>query len=154
MSQMMHTMVVDDEETICVALSAWLTKEGYKVETALSGPEALAMMDQKQCDLYLVDFKMPGMDGLQLLAEIRKRQPDAAIIMITAHGSIQSAVEAMKRGAIDYLCKPFDPEELSMLMERQGRFNNRKHRFPTNGMSPGTPPGGGLWANPRRSGWC
>ena len=118
MAHGMHTMIVDDEETICVALSAWLTKEGYKVETALSGPEALAMMDEKQCDLYLVDFKMPGMDGLQLLAEIRKRQPDAAIIMITAHGSIQSAVEAMKRGAIDYLCKPFDPEELSLLMER------------------------------------
>lgn len=118
MSRPMHIMVVDDEETICVALSAWLTKEGYSVETAHSGQAALARMEQKQSDLYLVDFKMPGMDGLQLLAEIRSRQPDAAVIMITAHGSIQSSVEAMKRGAIDYLCKPFDPEELSLIMER------------------------------------
>jgi DNA-binding NtrC family response regulator len=118
MARMMHIMVVDDEETICVALSAWLAKEGYTVETALSGQAALAQMERKRCDLYLVDFKMPGMDGLQLLAEIKSRQPDAAVIMITAHGSIQSAVEAMKRGAVDYLCKPFDPEELSLLMER------------------------------------
>ncbi len=118
MARSMHIMVVDDEETICLALSAWLTKEGYSVETAASGQEALARMAEKKSDLYLVDFKMPGMDGLQLLAEIRARQPDAALIMITAHGSIGSAVEAMKRGAIDYLCKPFDPEELSLIMER------------------------------------
>ncbi len=118
MTRSMHIMVVDDEETICVALSAWLTKEGYSVETASSGQEALNRLEKKHYDLYLVDFKMPGMDGLQLVAEIKRRQPDAAIIMITAHGSIQSAVEAMKRGAIDYLCKPFDPEELSLLMER------------------------------------
>ena len=118
MARLMNIMVVDDEETICLALSAWLTKEGYAVETAESGQTALAQMERKRCDLYLVDFKMPGMDGLQLLAEIKMRQPEAAVIMITAHGSIQSAVEAMKRGAIDYLCKPFDPEELSLLMER------------------------------------
>lgn len=118
MTRSMQIMVVDDEETICVALSAWLTKEGYSVETASSGQEALERLEKKHYDLYLVDFKMPGMDGLQLVAEIKRRQPDAAIIMITAHGSIQSAVEAMKRGAIDYLCKPFDPEELSLLMER------------------------------------
>ena len=118
MARSMHIMVVDDEETICLALSAWLTKEGYSVETAASGQEALARMAEKKSDLYLVDFKMPGMDGLQLLAEIKARQPDAALIMITAHGSIGSAVEAMKRGAIDYLCKPFDPEELSLIMER------------------------------------
>lgn len=118
MTRLIHILVVDDEETICIALSAWLTKEGYSVETAASGQEALDRMTQKHFDLYLVDFKMPGMDGLQLMAEIKKRHFDATIIMITAHGSIQSAVEAMKRGAIDYLCKPFDPEELSLLMER------------------------------------
>ena len=118
MASPMHIMVVDDEETICMALSAWLTKEGYTVETAHSGQAALDRMAQKHFDLYLVDYKMPGMDGLQLLAEIKMRHPDASVIMITAHGSIQSAVEAMKRGSIDYLCKPFDPEELSLLMER------------------------------------
>jgi DNA-binding NtrC family response regulator len=116
--KMMRVLVVDDEETICVALDAWLTKEGYHVETAGSGLDALALLSEKIFDLYLVDIKMPGMDGLDLLARIRELQPEATIIMITAHGSIQTAVEAMKRGAGDYLCKPFDPEELSLLMER------------------------------------
>ncbi|MCP4748115.1 MAG: sigma-54-dependent Fis family transcriptional regulator [Desulfobacteraceae bacterium] len=113
-----HILVVDDEDTICEALSAWLTKEGYRVKTAGSGHEALALMQQARYDLYLVDIKMPGMDGIELLAEIKKLQPDASVIMITAHGSIQTAVEAMKLGGTDYLCKPFDPEQLSLLLER------------------------------------
>jgi DNA-binding NtrC family response regulator len=118
MIQTMQVLVVDDEETICVALSAWLTKEGYHVETAGSGQEALDLLSQRFFDLYLLDIKMPGMDGMELLASIRELQSDATVIMITAHGSIQTAVEAMKRGASDYLCKPFDPEQLSLLMER------------------------------------
>ncbi len=118
MIQTMQVLVVDDEETICQALSAWLTKEGYHVETADSGPTALAYLKDKHYDLYLLDIKMPGMDGLELLAKIRAKQADATVIMITAHGSIQTAVEAMKRGAVEYLCKPFDPDELSLLMER------------------------------------
>ncbi len=118
MTRMMKVLVVDDEETICVALEAWLSKEGYHVETACSGMDALELLSQKLFDMYLVDIKMPGMDGLDLLARIREIQPDATVIMITAHGSIQTAVEAMKRGAADYLCKPFDPEALSLLMER------------------------------------
>jgi DNA-binding NtrC family response regulator len=118
MIQTMQVLVVDDEETICVALSAWLTKEGYHVETAGSGQAALDLLSQKLFDLYLLDIKMPGMSGMELLASIRELQSDATVIMITAHGSIQTAVEAMKRGAADYLCKPFDPEQLSLLMER------------------------------------
>jgi DNA-binding NtrC family response regulator len=118
MAQTMQVLVVDDEETICQALSAWLTKEGYHVETAQSGPEALACLVEKHFDLYLLDIKMPGMDGLEVLAKVKEVQPDATVIMITAHGSIQTAVEAMKRGAVEYLCKPFDPDELSLLIER------------------------------------
>jgi two-component system response regulator HydG len=118
MAQTMQVLVVDDEETICQALSAWLTKEGYHVETAESGPEALACLSEKHFDLYLLDIKMPGMDGLEVLAKVKEVQSDATVIMITAHGSIQTAVEAMKRGAVEYLCKPFDPDELSLLLER------------------------------------
>jgi two-component system response regulator HydG len=118
MVRTMQVLIVDDEETICEALSAWLTKAGYHVETALSGSAALTLLAQRQFDLYLLDIKMPGMDGLDLLAKIREIQPDAVVIMMTAHGSIQTAVEAMKRGAGEYLCKPFDPDELSLLMER------------------------------------
>ncbi len=113
-----HIMVVDDEETICEALMAWFVKDGYKVETALSGDEALKRLQDKPFDIFIVDLKMPGMDGIELLSRIKEKLSDAVVVMITAHGSIQTAVEAMKRGAIDYLCKPFDPDELSLLMER------------------------------------
>ena len=118
MGRTMQVLVVDDEETICISLSAWLTKEGYHVETACSGPRGLDLLAEKLFDLYLIDIKMPRMDGLEFLAKVKEIQPDATAIMITAHGSIQTAVEAMKRGASDYLCKPFDPEELSLLMEK------------------------------------
>ncbi len=111
-------MVVDDEETICEALMAWFVKDGYQVETALSGEEALGCLQGNDIDIFLVDVKMPGMDGIELLSRIKKKQPEAIVIMMTAHGSIQTAVEAMKRGASDYLCKPFDPDTLSLLMER------------------------------------
>ena len=111
-------MVVDDEETICEALMAWFIKDGYKVETALSGAQALALLQERDFDIFLVDVKMPGMDGIELLSRIKEKQPEAVVIMMTAHGSIQTAVEAMKRGAGDYLCKPFDPDSLSLLMER------------------------------------
>jgi two-component system response regulator HydG len=118
MAQAMQVLVVDDEDTICQALSAWLSKDGYHVETASSGAEALILQADKHFDLYLLDIKMPGMDGIELLARIREAQSDALVIMITAHGSIHTAVEAMKSGAAEYLCKPFDPDELSLLMER------------------------------------
>ncbi|MCX5881436.1 MAG: response regulator [Deltaproteobacteria bacterium] len=113
-----HIMVVDDEETICEALMAWFVKDGYKVAIAFSGEEALEYIQGNNIDIFLADVKMPGMDGIELLSRIKEKQPEAAVVMMTAHGSIQTAVEAMKLGASDYLCKPFDPDELSLLMER------------------------------------
>lgn len=118
MTQSMRILIVDDEEPIREALSAWLIKDGYKVNTADSGQTALACIEEGFFDLYLVDIKMPGMGGIELLGRIKEIQPDANVIMITAHGSIQTAVEAMKRGACDYICKPFDPDELSLMTER------------------------------------
>jgi two-component system response regulator HydG len=112
------TLVVDDEEAIRESLAAWLIKDGYRVETADSGESAVERLADHLFDIYLVDIKMPGMDGLELLSRIKVRQPDALIIVITAHGTVQTAVDAMKRGANDYICKPFDPEELSLIMER------------------------------------
>ena len=118
MMQSMRILVVDDEEPIRESLSAWLQKDGYQVDMADSGQAALDWIGDYLFDLYLVDIKMPGMDGLELLGRIKEIQPDANIIMITAHGPIQTAVEAMKRGACDYICKPFDPDELSLMTER------------------------------------
>ncbi len=118
MMQSMQVLVVDDEESICEALTAWLAKDGFHVDMAGSGEAALERMEQNLFDLYLVDIKMPGMGGIELLSRIKEMQPDANVIMITAHGSIQTAVDAMKRGACDYICKPFDPDELSLVIER------------------------------------
>ncbi|MBI9087417.1 MAG: sigma-54-dependent Fis family transcriptional regulator [Desulfobacterales bacterium] len=112
------TLVVDDEEAIRESLAPWLAKDGFRVATAGSGPEALGCMAQRHFDIYLVDVKMPGMNGIELLTRIKEEQPEAIIIIITAHGTIQTAVDAMKRGASDYICKPFDPEELSLIMDR------------------------------------
>jgi DNA-binding NtrC family response regulator len=118
MIQSMRILIVDDEEPIREALGAWLVKDGYQINTADSGQTALAHIEDGLFDLYLVDIKMPGMGGIELLGRIKEIQPDANVIMITAHGSIQTAVEAMKRGACDYICKPFDPDELSLMTER------------------------------------
>lgn len=111
-------LIVDDEDTIRESLSAWLSKEGYQVHVADSGYTALEMMDKTDYDLMLLDIKMPGLNGLETLERIKAAEHNPAVIMITAHGSIETAVEAMKNGASDYLLKPFDPEELSLLMER------------------------------------
>ena len=111
-------MIVDDEEMICESLQAWFLRDGYQVETALSGEGALKIAETSPADIYLVDIKMPGMDGIELLSRLKEHQPNAVVVMMTAHGTVQTAVEAMKRGAMDYFCKPFDPDELSLFMER------------------------------------
>lgn len=118
MSMATRILVVDDEEMICEALKGWFVKDGYQVEIALSGADALQMVEESPFEIYIIDVKMPAMDGIELLSRLKERQPDALIIMMTAHGSIQTAVDAIKRGAVDYLCKPFDPDELSLLMGR------------------------------------
>jgi DNA-binding NtrC family response regulator len=111
-------MVVDDEEAMRESLSAWLRKDGHIVETAASGQEALSRLPDAGYDLLLCDIKMPGMDGLELLQKVKARHPDILIIMITAYASIESSVQAMKLGASDYLIKPFDPEQLMLLIEK------------------------------------
>lgn len=111
-------LVVDDEEAMRESLSAWLIREGYSVQAASSGKEALTVMKNYQFDLVLVDMKMPGMDGLELLTKIKDIYQATLVVIITAYGSIESAIKAMKQGASDYLLKPFDPEQLILLIER------------------------------------
>ncbi len=111
-------LVVDDEEAMRESLAAWLKKEGYQVALAGSGPEALKKLSKHFFSLILLDIKMPGMDGLELLSRIKEEGSRAMVVMITAYGSIESAVEAMKKGASDYLLKPFDPEELVLLIAK------------------------------------
>jgi DNA-binding NtrC family response regulator len=111
-------LVVDDERDICRALEFILSRDGYLVETARSGSEALGMVEKKVYDLVLTDLKMEGMDGLSLLEEIKKIDPATIVIIMTAYASVESAVEAMKKGAADYIVKPFVNEDVKLTVRR------------------------------------
>jgi DNA-binding NtrC family response regulator len=111
-------LIVDDERGIVVALKGLFTKEGYEVETADSGEQALEKFKAGFFDVVITDLSMKGMDGLQLLKHIRELEPNAAVLMITAYGTQRIAVDAMKAGAEDYLPKPFDNDELRLKVRR------------------------------------
>lgn len=103
-------LIVDDEETILDAAKTALEVYGYEVETAVSGFECLEKLEN--IDIVLLDIKMPEMDGIETLKEIKKRKPMLPVIMITAYATVDTAIEAMKRGATDYIRKPFNVDEL------------------------------------------
>ncbi len=111
-------LVVDDELSIRESLSGWLQQDGYEVESAADGPSALAKAQETHFDIMLLDVKMPRMDGITVLKNLRESNADTAVVVMTAHGDIQDAVEAMKLGAHDYLLKPFDLEEMSLIIEK------------------------------------
>ena len=118
MDEKMSIMVVDDEEIVRESLFHWFKKYGHVVETAASGFEALDKLETHPFQLLFVDIKMPGMDGIELLEKVKTEYPDTMVIIITAYGSIESAVKAMRIGASDYLLKPFKPDQLALVMER------------------------------------
>jgi nucleotide-binding universal stress UspA family protein/CheY-like chemotaxis protein len=105
-------LVVDDELIVRDSIKEWLEDEGFSVDMAASGPEALDKLSTKSYHLMLTDIKMPGMDGVELLKKAHKRFPDLTVIMMTAYATVETAIEALKIGALDYLLKPFDPEIL------------------------------------------
>jgi DNA-binding NtrC family response regulator len=111
-------LVVDDEPTQREMLTSILQRAGYEVETASNGAEAIARLQEGHYDLLLTDQKMPGMDGLELLDRARTHIPGLPVVLMTAYGSVSSAVEAMKRGASDYLTKPFERDELVLVLEK------------------------------------
>ncbi|MGZ3597963.1 MAG: sigma-54-dependent transcriptional regulator [Syntrophales bacterium] len=113
-----RVLVVDDEEAIRELLTDYLNKFGYEVVCAANGQEAMQKYVKGHFDIVLSDFVMSPVDGLELLAEIRKIDPDAMFIMITGYPSIDSAMEAMKKGAKDYITKPFNIDEIRLKMER------------------------------------
>jgi two-component system NtrC family response regulator len=111
-------LIVDDEKNYLVVLSAVLEEEGYEVLTAQSGREALEIQETSDLDLTLTDMKMPGMDGIMLLEHIKAKDPDLPVIMMTAHGTVDKAVEAMQKGAYSYILKPFDNERLIIYVKK------------------------------------
>ncbi len=111
-------LVVDDELVIRESLAGWLKRDGYQVSTVSSGEKALEILKHHGFDLLLLDIKMDGISGMDLLKIVKEEYPDIDVIMITAFGSIPSAVQAMKSHAFDYLLKPFDPDELGVLIKK------------------------------------
>lgn len=111
-------LVVDDEKIIHESCGRILREEGYEVETALSGQEALQKMKEKHYDLVLSDIKMPGMDGVETLEKMKKEVPDITVVMFTGYSSVATARDSMKLGAFDYLPKPFTPEELLAVVKK------------------------------------
>ena len=113
-----HLLIVDDEAGVCLLLKEWLTEEGYTCQTALSGEEALVMLQEREFDAIISDLSMPGISGLELLARVREAYPHTAFLMATGVGDIRLAVQAMKQGADDYLMKPFQLEAVVASLAR------------------------------------
>jgi len=111
-------LIVDDEKNILLTLSQSLEVLQLETDTATNGEEALAKLKEKEFGLLLLDIRMPGMDGMEVLRQVREIRPDIRIIMISAYGTIELAVEAMKLGAVDFIQKPFSPEEVRALVSR------------------------------------
>lgn len=118
MSKKERILIVDDEKIVRESLFHWFEEEGYMVETADSGETALHMFDKNKYDLLLVDMKMPGLSGLDLLTKIRSIDKNVIFIMITAFASVPTAIKALKDGAYDYVTKPIDPDELAHLVKK------------------------------------
>jgi len=131
MEEKMQIMIVDDELVVRESFYHWFIKTGHGVDTAATGEEALAKLEDHPFDILFVDIKMPGMDGIELLERVMEEYPDTIVIIITAYGSIESAIRAMKIGASDYLLKPFKPDQLSLVLEKivQQKKINSKYRY-------------------------
>jgi DNA-binding NtrC family response regulator len=113
-----NVLVVDDERTVCNSCKKILTREGYNVDVALSGEEALSKVKGNEFDVLITDWKMPQLDGIEVAKRIKKENPNIAVVMITGYPSVETSIKAMRSGISDYVPKPFTPAELSDAMIR------------------------------------
>jgi len=121
MSGKISILIVDDEESVRDSLFNWFIEDGYHVECAESAKTALSMLETREYDIILADIKMPGMDGLEMLRRIKLIKSDAIVIVMTAFATVDTAVQALKDGAFDYVTKPFDPDDLSHLIRNASK---------------------------------
>jgi len=117
-----HILIADDEQSLRLVLDTVLSKDGYEVDTAENGIQALEMVKSREYETVILDICMPQMDGLQAFSEIHKIKPNLPIILMTTYGSGQDAVEAMKRGAFEYIMKPFNVEQVKFYVARAIRM--------------------------------
>ena len=125
MEKEVRILVVDDEEIVRNSWVDWLREDGYHVEAAENGLKGLEMIKERPWDVAMVDLKMPKMDGLELLEKAKAINPEMHVIIITAYATVHTAVQAIKMGAYDYLIKPCEPEEISMLLKGATRVYRR-----------------------------
>ena len=111
-------LIVDDELVVRDSLGKWFVSEGYQVRAVESARQALESLARESFDVALIDIKMPGMDGMELQNRLRELDPDLLLIIMTGYASVETAVQALKRGAYDYITKPFDPDELAHLVTK------------------------------------
>jgi len=116
MTKKISILIVDDEESVRDSLYNWFIEDGYEVDCAKDAKEALSVLESKNFNIILADIKMPGMDGLEMHRRIKSLNRDAIVIVMTAFASVETAVQALKDGAYDYITKPFDPDDLSHLI--------------------------------------
>src|SRR3990172_4658119 len=119
-------LIVDDEADIGLILKLQLEDAGYSTMQSRDGLSALDLLNREDFSLVLLDIKMPGMDGIKVLENLHKAHPDMAVIMMTAHGSEDIAVETMKKGALDYIAKPFSTDDLLKKVERTLKLNKAR----------------------------
>lgn len=118
MSEQFSILVVDDEPGVCLALEGVLSRQGYRVTTALSATAALKHLEKQPVDLALLDLNMVGMDGLHLLDQIKRQWPDTVVMILTGYGTLQTALVALRQGAHDYLLKPSSPQDIIASVQR------------------------------------
>ncbi len=111
-------LIIEDEKILSGAMRDYLARHGYEPAVVLSGEDGLRTIREAEPDLVVLDYRLPGMDGLEALREITRLAPRAQVVMLTAHGNVKTAVEAMRAGAFDYLTKPIDLEELALVLEK------------------------------------
>jgi DNA-binding NtrC family response regulator len=116
MAEKISILIVDDEESVRDSLHNWFIEDGYDVERAENAKNALLMLESRKFDIILADIKMPGMDGMEMHRRIRAMNSETIVIIMTAFASVDTAVQALKDGAFDYVTKPFDPDDLSHLI--------------------------------------
>ena len=136
----MKILVIDDEQIIAKSCERSLAEEGYDVRSALNGSDGIKMIESEPFDLIITDIKMPGIGGMDILEFIKKNHPEILVILITGYSTVEDAVRSIKRGAFDYIPKPFNPEELVSVvreasikkmqtLEKIYRVGNEPHKF-------------------------
>ena len=121
MAKKISILIVDDEESVRDSLYNWFIEDGYRVECAENAKKALSILESDSYDIILADIKMPGMDGLEMLKRIKALKKESIVIVMTAFATVDTAVQALKDGAFDYVTKPFDPDDLSHLIRNASK---------------------------------